>query len=250
MKRLRSEFFPDTLRVIGSVGLKLVISEKVKKILGNFKKAGIKITLTNEADHLANRSLLSELPCFDEDNEFDIDVNEERKLDVVLNRMKNKPDEEICLTLSGDACEGILKSNKAKLQQLLRNCSLTILSQMTPQIKARIVDMMSQRTDFSLGQRFLRFFNPIQQRQSSILVVGDSTDDVAMMLEADLSVYIDNGDEKNYSDANFSADFVCDGRFQGRTLQETGMIQVLQIWMNYKSFFSCTGRSTKGPCLK
>ena len=83
---MRSEFFPDTLRVIGSVGLKLVISEKVKKILGNFKEAGIKITLTNEADHLANKSLLSQLPCFDEDNEFDIDMNEERQLDVVLSK--------------------------------------------------------------------------------------------------------------------------------------------------------------------
>jgi len=40
-------------------------------------------------------------------------------------------------------------------------------------------------------------------------VVGDSTDDVSMMLEADLSVYIDNGSEKCYSDAKYSADFVC-----------------------------------------
>ena len=82
---------------------------------------------------------------------------------------------------------------------------------MTPELKAKIVDIMSERTDFSLGQRFLRFFNPIQQRQSSILVVGDSTDDVSMMLEADLSVYIDNGSEKCYSDAKYSADFVCKG---------------------------------------
>ena len=100
---------------------------------------------------------------------------------------------------------------KEKLQQLLRNCSLTILSQMTPKLKADIVDLMSERTDFSLGQRFRKFFYPVQQRQSSVLVVGDSTDDVAMMLEADLSVYIDNGDEKSYSDAKYSADFVCKG---------------------------------------
>ena len=250
MKKLHSEFFPNTLRVIGSVGLKLVISDKVKQTLTNFKKAGIHITLTNETDHLANKPLVSELPCFDEDNTFDIDENEDREMDVVLNRMKNKPDQEICLTMSGDACERILKTNKKKLQQLLRNCSLTILSQMTPELKATIVDIMSERTDFSLGQRFLRFFNPIQQRQSSILVVGDSTDDVAMMLEADLSVYIDNGDEKCYSDANYSADFVCNGRFQGRTYQDTGMIFFLQIWRNYRSFFLCTGPSTKGPCLK
>ena len=214
VKRLRSEFFPNTLRVIGSVGLKLVISKEVKEILANFKKAGIQLTLTNEADHLANSSLVKELPCFDEDNTFNIDENEDKEMDIVLTRMKNKPDQEICLTMSGNACERILKMNKDKLQQLLRNCSLTILSQMTPELKATIVDLMSERTDFSLGQRFWRFFNPIQQRHSSILVVGDSTDDVSMMLEADLSVYIDNGDEKCFSDANYSADFVCDGRFQ------------------------------------
>ena len=213
MRRLRSDFFPASLRLIGSVGLKLVISEKVRKILTDFKKAGIRITLTNEADHLANRPLVRDLPCFDEDNTFDIDGNEDREMESVLNRMKNKPDQEICLTMSGKACERIFnaKSKKEKLQQLLRNCSLTILSQMTPKLKADIVDIMSERTDFSLVQRFRKFFNPVQQRQSSVLVVGDSTDDVAMMLEADLSVYIDNGDEKCYSDAKYSADFVCKG---------------------------------------
>ena len=208
---MRSKFFPESLRVIGSVGLKLVISKKTKQILENFKRAGIQITFTNETDHLANIQLANDLSCFDKDNTFNIDKKENREMETVLNWMKNKPDENICLTMSGTACEKLLKTNKDKLQQLLRNCSLTILSEMTSELKATIVDIMSERTDFSWWQRLQKFFNPVQQRQSSILVVGDSTDDVSMMLEADLSIYIDNGSEKCYSDAKYSADFVCKG---------------------------------------
>ena len=211
VNKLRSEFFPKTLRVISSVGLKFVISMEVKQILRNFKEAGIRITLTNEGEHPANKPLASDLPCFDETNTFDIDQDEERETASVLKRMKSHPDQKICLTMSGDACVRILNRNEEDLKKLLWNSSLTILSQMTPELKETIVDKMSERTDFSWRQRLLRFFNPVKVRQTSILVVGDSTDDVSMMLEADLSVYIDNGDEKSYSDAKYSADFVCEG---------------------------------------
>ena len=209
------EFFPASLRVVGSVGIKFVVNEETQGILNKFKEAEIRMLLTNEADHLANKPLIKDMPCFTENNTYDINEHEDRDMETVLKEMNINPEKRICLTMSGDACQRILNGNdeakKAKLQHMLRKCSLTILSQMTPQLKATIVDLMSERTDFSWKQRFLKFFNPSAQRESSILVVGDSTDDVSMMLEADLSIYIDNGEEKCYSDAKYSADFVCKG---------------------------------------
>ena len=209
------EFFPASLRVVGSVGIKFVVNEETQGILNKFKEAEIRLLLTNEADHLANKPLIKDMPCFTEDNTYDINENEDRDMESVLKEMKINPEKRICLTMSGDACQRILNGNdeakKANLQRMLRKCSLTILSQMTPQLKATVVDLMSERTDFSWKQRFIKFFNPSAQRESSILVVGDSTDDVSMMLEADLSIYIDNGEEKCYSDAKYSADFVCTG---------------------------------------
>ena len=210
------EFFPASLRVVGSVGIKFVVNDETQGILNKFKEAEIRMLLTNEADHLANKPLIKDMPCFTENNTYDINEHEDRDMETVLKEMKINPEKRICLTMSGDACERILNGNdeakKMKLQHMLRKCSLTILSQMTPQLKATIVDLMSERTDFSLKQRFFKFFNPSAQRESSILVVGDSTDDVSMMLQADLSIYIDNGEEKCYSDAKYLADFVCTGK--------------------------------------
>jgi len=213
VRQLMEEFFPASLRVVGSVGIKFVVNDETQGILNKFKEAEIRMLLTNEADHLANKPLIKDMPCFTENNTYDINENEDRDMETVLKEMKINPEKRICLTMSGDACQRILNGNdeakKTKLQHMLRKCSLTILSQMTPQLKATIVDLMSERTDFSWKQRFIKFFNPSAQRESSILVVGDSTDDVSMMLEADLSIYIDNGEEKCYSDAKYSADFVC-----------------------------------------
>ena len=217
------EFFPASLRVVGSVGIKFVVNGETQGILNKFKEAEIRMLLTNEADHLANKPLIKDMPCFTENNTYDINEHEDRDMETVLKEMKINPEKRICLTMSGDACQRILNGNdeakKTKLQHMLRKCSLTILSQMTPQLKATIVDLMSERTDFSLKQRFVKFFNPSAQRESSILVVGDSTDDVSMMLQADLSIYIDNGEEKCYSDAKYLADFVCTGKFSTFTMR-------------------------------
>ena len=218
--QLKEKFFPPSLSILGSFGIKMVVGDDVKEAFGDFKKAGIKVALTMEDPHEVIEPILKDLRDFTEDlKSFEIHNKPKEQLENVCCHMRENPDDKVCLRISGDACEKIFELAKydhsnnyeSNLKHILRKTDLVLLSKMTPDLKAKIVDILSQRSVFSLAQRFRRFFGIVQHRQSGVLAAGDSTDDVAMMAEADVSVFISSGPEQQLSDAMYMADYVTKG---------------------------------------
>lgn len=148
--------------------------------------------------------------------------------------MKKHKSESIYLAISGESCKKILKECTGNTDQtesfarVLRGAKFVIFSQMTPQQQSEIVRMMSKRSsrEATWCQRFFNFWKLSLQRQTAVFVVGNSTNDMSMMVEADLSAFIDlqQQDQICSSEAVFVADFISKG---GRLHQCSSQIPIL-----------------------
>ena len=168
MEKLTEEFFPATLRVIGSVGIKTKLGEEVKAAMESFKEAGIRVSLTMEAPHAETKLILGDLPWSKAGNrvqqieEPTTAVTELKKIDSLM-KAKHEQWEELCLAISGAACQAIRESgnpeDEVMLKNVLRKLGFVVFSQMTSQLKSEIVRLMSQKpTHKSWARRFLNFW--------------------------------------------------------------------------------------------
>jgi soluble P-type ATPase len=221
VRKLTEEFFPLSLRVICSVGIKMLVSEDVQRVMRNFRAAGIKVAVTMEGAHEQTKPLIDDLPWSNTkfQNIHDNPLNQlEAAYNTIMRGSRRQKDSTVSLAVSGEAFSHILsltgeqrRTQEKRLQEVIRGAGFVVFSQMTTELKAKVVKLMSQRQEFSWLMGFWRFWSLYNRRTGSVLVVGDSTDDVTMMTEADLSIFIDNGDETYVSDAKSMADFVSKG---------------------------------------
>ena len=174
VEKLTEEFFPVSLRVIGSVGIKTKLCEEVKAAMEGFKEAGIRVLLTMDGPHAETKLILGDLPWskagyrIQQIEDPTTAVNELKKIDRLM-KVKQDHTEELCLAISGDACRAIRESgnpeDKARLRNVLRNLSFVVFSQMTSHLKSEIVKLMSQKpTHESWARRFLNFWLPSMPR--------------------------------------------------------------------------------------
>ena len=196
MEKLTEEFFPATLRVIGSVGIKTKLSEEVKAAMESFKEAGIRVSLTMEAPHVETKLILGDLPWSKAGNRVQqiqdptTAVNELKKIDSLM-KAKQEHTEDLSLAISGDACQAIRDSgnpeDEARLRNVLRKLGFVVFSQMTSQFKSEIVKLMSQKpTHKSWTRRFLNFWMPSMPRTGDEVLYDGAKD-----------VHYDGGDDYN-----------------------------------------------------
>ena len=174
VEKLTEEFFPAALRVIGSVGIKTKLSEDVKAAMECFKGAGIRVSLTMEAPHAETKLILGDLPWSKAgDRVQQIEdpttaVDDLKKIDSLM-KAKHEDTKDLCLAISGAACQAIRESgnseDEARLRNVLRKLGFVVFSQMTSQFKSEIVKLMSQKPFHkSWARRFLNFWLPSMPR--------------------------------------------------------------------------------------
>ena len=106
MEKLTEEFFPVSLRVIGSVGIKTKLCEEVKAAMEGFKEAGIRVLLTMDGPHAETKLILGDLPWSKAGNRVQqiqdptTAVNELKKIDSLM-KAKQEHTEDLSLIWAG-----------------------------------------------------------------------------------------------------------------------------------------------------
>ena len=195
---LSKVYAPKDMEVIGSIGLKQKVSIGVQKTISKLKKAGIKMILVTDESHENSKLYAEELGMLSKrkktqnismpikDIDFDRSDDTLKRLDEILKRKDGKT----ILVVSGRSFEHIIsKHQESKLKQACDSAQSIIFTSLEVYQRSKVVQIFTKNKEEGILSFLIQCISVRVPRKSCVLVVGDSSNDIPMIKEADISIY-------------------------------------------------------------
>ena len=222
---------PKSMSIVGSIGMKEKVDINAKRAIIDLREAGIKMCLVTDDTHENSKLYASELGVLAKTGnllskelplkEINSDVASQtlKRLDEIVRRK----DEKMNLAISGKSFNQIIEAkSEQKLREACKKAKTVLFTSMNSfQAPVRL---FTQRPSTKIEDKIRHRFSVSLSRKSCVLVVGDSSNDIPMMEEGDISVLkkskTDDDESSGYkvTEAANVADFVVSGILVKKTI--------------------------------
>eukprot|EP00092_Neocalanus_flemingeri_P014276 GFUD01015397.1.p1 GENE.GFUD01015397.1~~GFUD01015397.1.p1 ORF type:complete len:1122 (+),score=237.76 GFUD01015397.1:136-3501(+) len=221
LQMLTEVLAPDTMNVVGSIGMIQKVDEEAQNTIKDLRNTGIKMCLVTEDSHEHSKLYASELGILAHSGSIlskelplkEINFEEVQQTLKRLDEMIQRKDR-MNLAVSGISFKHIIESNcERKLQKVCDQAGSIIFTSMRTSQRPELVKLFSSRSSNEMWKRVKSRCSIRMARKTCVLVVGNSSDDIPMMKEGDISVFKDKSEDESgghvgVTDASNGADFV------------------------------------------